>query len=227
MARVCVTGSNRGIGLEFCRQLSERGDAVIAVCRSASDELKKLAASAKDFAIVEGVDVSSEDGAKKLAAAPEITAQKLDVLINNAGILRSESLGNLNVDSIREQFMVNSVGPLLITHALLGQLASPGKVAIVTSRMGSIADNTSGGMYGYRMSKTAVNMAGVSLAHDLKDRKIAVGILHPGYVKTDMTNHNGMIEPQESVKGMLARLDELTLDTSGHFWHTNGEALPW
>jgi NAD(P)-dependent dehydrogenase (short-subunit alcohol dehydrogenase family) len=100
-------------------------------------------------------------------------------------------------------------------------------VAIVTSRMGSIEDNTSGGRYGYRMSKCAVNMAGRSLAHDLKDAGVAVAILHPGFVRTDMTGHQGLVDPPESAAGLIARIDELTLETSGGFWHANGERLPW
>ncbi|MCR9142350.1 MAG: SDR family oxidoreductase [bacterium] len=222
MARVVVTGANRGIGLEFCRQFKKRGDDVIAVCRTASAELKELGVE-----IVEGVDVSSESDVAKLARAPAIQKQKIDILINNAGILRSENLQNLDLESIRKQFEVNSLGPLMVTHALRGQLAAPAKVGIVTSRMGSVADNTSGGMYGYRMSKAAVNMAGVSLAQDLKDQQAAVALLHPGYVKTEMTGNNGMIEASESVTGLLARLDALNLENSGTFWHTNGEVLPW
>lgn len=222
MARVCVTGANRGIGLEFCRQFQSRGDEVLAICRTASDELKKLGVE-----VIEGIDVSSEADVAKLAKEPAIQKQKIDLLINNAGILRSENLENLDIASIRSQFEVNSLGPLIVTHALKNNLASPAKVGIITSRMGSVADNTSGGMYGYRMSKAAVNMAGVSLSHDLKDQGVAVAILHPGYVKTDMTNNNGMIDTTESVQGLIARLDGLNLENSGTFWHTNGEELPW
>jgi NAD(P)-dependent dehydrogenase (short-subunit alcohol dehydrogenase family) len=93
--------------------------------------------------------------------------------------------------------------------------------------MGSIGDNTSGGRYGYRMSKAAVNVAGVSLAHDLKARRVAVVILHPGFVRTDMTGHNGLIDPPESAAGLIARIDALTLESSGSFLHMNGERLPW
>jgi NAD(P)-dependent dehydrogenase (short-subunit alcohol dehydrogenase family) len=116
---------------------------------------------------------------------------------------------------------------LLITQALLGNLDEGSKVGIITSRMGSIADNDSGGSYGYRMSKAAVNAAGKSLAIDLKPRGIAVGILHPGWVRTDMTGRNGLIDANESAKGLLARMDELNLDNTGTFWHANGELLPW
>jgi len=122
---------------------------------------------------------------------------------------------------------VNALGPLRTVHALLAALQTGAKIALITSRMGSMADNTSGGYYGYRMSKAALNAAGVSLAHDLKARRIAVAILHPGYVRTDMTDRAGMIEPDASARLLLQRIDELTLETSGTFWHANGERLPW
>ncbi len=128
---------------------------------------------------------------------------------------------------MRRQFEVNSLGPLRVTAALRGNFGEGSKVAIITSRMGSIADNTSGGRYGYRMSKTAVNMAGRSLAQDLREAGVAVVILHPGFVRTDMTGGQGLIDAPESAAGLIARIDELTLETSGSFRHTNGEDLPW
>lgn len=154
------------------------------------------------------------------------------MLINNAGIIQRVMLENLDFDSIREQFEINALGALRMTHALLPNLKSGSKIVLMTSRMGSIADNTSGSSYGYRMSKVALSMAlsmaGKSLAHDLKPRGIAVAILHPGLVQTCMTNFiaNG-ITPEESVKGLLARIDQLTLENTGTFWHANGEVLPW
>jgi NAD(P)-dependent dehydrogenase (short-subunit alcohol dehydrogenase family) len=221
MARVLVTGCNRGIGLEFCKQLTERGDEVIAVVRGASPALRDI----PQIKIIEGVDVSRQEDVQRLAQ--ELEGVELDLLINNAGILRSETLEDLDFDSIRQQFEVNTLGPLRVTAALRANLKEGSRVGIVTSRMGSIADNTSGSRYGYRISKAAVNMAGVSLSHDLKPDGVAVALLHPGFVRTDMTGNNGMIDPPESVSGMLARLDALTLETSGGFWHTNGEQLPW
>jgi NAD(P)-dependent dehydrogenase (short-subunit alcohol dehydrogenase family) len=150
------------------------------------------------------------------------------VLINNAGILEGVTLDELDFDSIRRQFEVNAIGPLRLTAALRPHLSDGSKVAIMTSRMGSIADNTSGGSYGYRMSKVALSMAGKSLAHDLKPQGIAVAILHPGLVQTRMTGFSSSgITPTEAVKGLLARIDELTLENSGTFWHSNGEVLPW
>ncbi|TNE44638.1 MAG: SDR family oxidoreductase [Deltaproteobacteria bacterium] len=219
MATVLVTGANRGIGLEFCKQLKTRGDEVIAACRNSNADLDALGVR------VETLDVTSDEQVAALAQRLEGTS--IDVLINNAGILTSETLDELNFDQIRQQFEVNSLGPLRVTAGLRHLMPQGAKVGIVTSRMGSLTDNTSGSRYGYRMSKAAVNMAGVSLAHDLKDAGVAVAILHPGFVRTDMTGHNGVLDPDESVRGLLARLDEVTLETSGTFWHTNGEVLPW
>jgi NAD(P)-dependent dehydrogenase (short-subunit alcohol dehydrogenase family) len=152
---------------------------------------------------------------------------KIDVLINNAGILIPTSLDRLDFDAVLRQFEVNALGPLRVVTALRQRLGQGSKIAIVTSRMGSIADNGSGGSYGYRMSKAAVNMAGVTLARDLARAGIAVALLHPGWVKTDMTHGSGNITAQESAAGVIARIDELTLERSGGFWHENGEQLPW
>lgn len=219
MDTILITGANRGIGLELARQLAQRGDRVIAACREASPELEAL-----QVEIITGVDVATSEGVNTLADALQGTT--LDILINNAGILRRETLDHLDFEGISLQFEVNALGPLRVTHALLPRLASAAKVAIITSRMGSIADNTSGSMYGYRMSKAAVNMAGVSLALDLKPRGIAVALLHPGMVATEMTGGHG-IPVEESAQGLIARIDGLTLETSGAFLHANGDALPW
>ncbi len=220
MATVCITGGNRGIGLELVRQFSARGDEVTAVCRRSSEQLDGLGVR-----VLDGVDLTIDTGVGRLAAALE--GRRVDILVNNAGLLTDESLDDLDLDRIRRQFEINSLGPLRVTAALRGSMGAGSKVAIVTSRMGSIDDNTSGGRYGYRMSKVAVNMAGRSLAHDLKADGIAVAILHPGFVRTEMTGHSGLVDPDESAAGLIARIDELTLETSGSFWHANGEILPW
>jgi NAD(P)-dependent dehydrogenase (short-subunit alcohol dehydrogenase family) len=215
-----VTGSNRGIGLELCRELALRGDTVLAACRSRSAELDALGVE-----VVSDVDVTTESGASKLSAA--VAKRTIDLLINNAGVLAHEALPELDFESIERQFVVNALGPLRVTAALAPRLARGGKVALITSRMGSIADNTSGAYYGYRMSKAALNMAGASLAHDLRSQDVAVALLHPGFVRTEMTGNNGGIHPNEAARGLLTRIDELTLQTSGGFWHMNGERLPW
>ena len=223
MAHCLVTGANRGIGLALCTLLAGRGEQVIAACRDSSKALDALGVRVET-----GVEVGDPDSVQRLAEA--LAGQPLDWLINNAGVLRRDTLGGLHgeaLDDLYLQFRVNSVGPLLVTQALLGNLQPGAKIGIVTSRMGSVGDNTSGSYYGYRMSKAAVNAAGKSLAMDLKERGIAVALLHPGYVRTEMVGGGGDVEPEQAAAGLIARLDELTLDTTGGFWHANGEALPW
>ncbi len=224
MTTFAITGSNRGIGLELCRQLRARGDEVIAICRSATEALSALGAE-----VITGVDVSDDGCEATLQAA--LGDRGIDVLINNAGIMRREALPELDWDSMRRQFEINSLGPLRVTTALLNNLHSGAKLVIVTSRMGSIADNTSGKGYGYRMSKAAVNIAGVSLARDLVDRGVAVLMVHPGSVRTDLTANllppGQGVEVDEAARGIIARIDELTLETTGRFMHANGASLPW
>lgn len=219
MATTVVTGANKGIGLELATQLKARGENVIAICRRTSPEL-----SALGVRIIEGIDVSDPAAVERLKA--ELEGQELDVLINNAGIMKSDKFGHLNYDSMIEQFRVNTLGPLRITEALTDNLHKNSKVIIVTSRVGSIEDNRSGGYYGYRASKAAVNQMGMNLAHELRQRGIAVALLHPGMVATELTGGRG-ISVTESAKGLLARIDELTIQDSGFFWHAEGYKLPW
>ena len=219
MNRVLITGANRGIGLELCQQLAARGDEVIAVCRQSSDALAAL-----DARVIDGIDVSSAESVTDLAE--KLAGQSLDWLLNNAGILSVESLDALDFDAMERQFRVNSLGPLRVTAALLASLSVGSKVGIVTSRMGSVEDNTSGNYYGYRMSKAAVNMAGMSLSRDLQPRGIAVALLHPGMVATEMTGRQG-VAPAHAAAGLIARMDELDMSSTGTFWHAEGERLPW
>ena len=221
MKTFLVTGSNRGIGLEYCRQLQTRGEQVIAVCRQPSPELEALGVRLET-----GVDITAWDSVTNLVE--RLDGVPIDGLIHNAGILESTSLDRLDLASMRRQFEVNALAPLRLTQALLGQLQAGSKLILMTSRMGSIDDNSSGGSYGYRMSKVALNMAGRSLAIDLRPRGIAVAILHPGLVRTRMVNFNAQgISPEQAVRGLLQRIDALTLETSGTFWHANGDVLPW
>lgn len=218
--KIAITGANRGIGLAFAKAYQSRGATVFALCRESSPELDKLGVT-----VVPGIDVGDSNVQQILGEA--LHNVSLDILINNAGILRSEKLGSLDYATMAEQFMINAVGPLRITETLLPNLTTGSKVALITSRMGSIADNTSGGAYGYRMSKAALNAAGVSLARDLEPRGIAVAILHPGYVQTDMVNHGGDISADEAAERMVERIEYLNLKNSGTFWHSNGQVLPW
>jgi NAD(P)-dependent dehydrogenase (short-subunit alcohol dehydrogenase family) len=221
MALSVVTGANRGIGLAIAEELKARGQEVLAACRKESAELSALGVE-----VVTGVDVSTDEGVARLVTA--VGARSVSLLVNNAGILSwNDSLDAPDFEGIRRQFEVNAVAPLKVTAALKARLGRGAKVALITSRMGSIADNSSGGFYGYRMSKAALNMAGKSLAHDLAPAGVSVAILHPGMVKTDMVGAHGQVEPEDAARGLLARIDALTPETSGGFWHANGETLPW
>ena len=220
MKTVLVTGANRGIGLAFVQHYQQRGDRVIAICRQSSTELQQSGAQ-----IIEGIDVSDAEAVGSLGK--RLAGVTIDILINNAGILRDERLGDIDYRTVLEQFEVNAIGPLRVTEALLDNLAKGAKVALITSRMGSVADNSSGGRYGYRMSKVALNMAGMSLAKDLAPRGIAVALLHPGYVQTAMVGFGGDISADASAQRLMERIDQLTLESSGSFWHSNGEVLPW
>ena len=217
---VLVVGANRGIGLELARDLKKRGYDVIATCRDTSDALEAL-----DVEVHRGVDVT--DDVSVTAFRKAMAGRVLDGVIVNAGILRRTPLDPLDLATVREQLEVNAIGPLRVVGALNDLVKDGGKIAILTSRMGSIADNSSGGMYGYRMSKAAVNAMGVSLARDLAPRKIAVTLLHPGYVRTDMTGKNGNVDPDEAARQLVDRFEQLSMETTASFWHANGEVLPW
>ncbi len=219
MATVLVTGANRGIGLQLCKQLHDRGDDVIAVCRRSSSELDAL-----EVRVIDEIDVS--DAASVAVLKTELGDTRIDVLVNNAGILRGDRFGTIDYESMLEQYRVNTLGPLRVTEALRDNLVEGSKVAIVTSRVGSIDDNASGGNWGYRASKTAVNQIGMNLKHEFLPRGIAVVLLHPGLVATEMTGGTG-ISTRDSARGLIERLDELTLEASGSFWHAEGYELPW
>ena len=218
---VLITGANRGIGLALSQLYSRRGDNVYAVCRHTSKELEQL----PGVKVIEGIDVSNCKDSLNLKKI--MAGINLDILINNAGILTDERLGDIDFENVESQFEVNAIGPLKTTQSLLDNLSAGSKVAMVTSRMGSISDNGSGGFYGYRMSKAALNAASMSLSLDLVPREIAVAILHPGYVQTAMVNNAGDISADEAAKNLTQRIDELSMQNTGTFWHANGEVLPW
>ena len=223
MQTVLVTGANRGIGLALVQQLRARGDEVIGVCRRRSAELTATGAR-----VEADVDVTDDRALAELAE--NLGTTRLDVLWLNAGILERDTLGAIDAggfDSVRRQFEVNALGPLRVAQALLRHLVRGSKVAIMTSRMGSIADNDSGGYYGYRASKAAVNAIGKSLAVDLEPRGIGVFMLHPGYVATDMVGGGGDISPAQAAERLVGVLDGLSARQTGSFWHSNGSALPW
>lgn len=221
---IAITGANRGIGLELAKIFSERGDRVIALCRHGSDALRATGAD-----VVENVEVTSMESVRNCRLPADV--DHINVLINNAGVLHDENFDSLAepeaIDHLVHQYEVNAVGPLMVTRLLSDRLVEGSKVCLITSRMGSIDDNDSGGRYGYRMSKAALNAAGKSLAVDLAPRGISVGILHPGAVRTEMTSGHGNVEAPEAARMLVERIDELGPDSSGVFRHANGEVLPW
>jgi NAD(P)-dependent dehydrogenase (short-subunit alcohol dehydrogenase family) len=220
MGIAVVTGANRGIGLELARQLEARGASVVAVCRRSSPELDALGVRVES-----GCDLAEPACWARLAE--RLAKDEIDLLVQNAGMLVADTFGGIGAEGLRAQFELNAVAPLLLTQALAPLLHAGSRVALITSRMGSMGDNGTGGYYGYRMSKAALNAAGVSLARDLAPRGIAVVLLHPGAVRTGMTGGQGMIEADESARGLLRRIDELTLETTGRFLHQDGDVLPW
>jgi NAD(P)-dependent dehydrogenase (short-subunit alcohol dehydrogenase family) len=146
-------------------------------------------------------------------------------------VLGLDTLGEIDYDDMRRQFEINTIGPLRIAEACLPLMDAGAKLGIVTSRVGSLGDNSSGGMYAYRVSKAAANMVALNLHHDLSKRGIAVVALHPGMVATDLTKDYpgtyNYIQPEDAARGLIARMDELTLESSGQFRHANGDALIW
>lgn len=215
-----VIGASRGIGLALCRRLKILGRSVIATVRQSSPALDALGVQVEP-----GVEITDDDSIAALAR--RLDGVVLDEMICNAGILREDDLDNVDLADVRNQIEVNAVGPLRAVKALRRNVRRGGKLALITSRMGSIGDNGSGGYYGYRMSKAALNAAGMSLARDLAPAGVAVAILHPGYVRTDMTDHQGNVGPDEAARLLVERIDALTLADSGTFWHANGQVLPW
>ncbi|MFO0041804.1 MAG: SDR family NAD(P)-dependent oxidoreductase [Pseudomonadota bacterium] len=224
MAFVLVTGAARGIGLALVQAHLARGDRVLASCRAPSPE---LAASGAE--LLDGVELTEAAGVTRIMEA--IGARAVDRAILSAGILRAESLDHLPAEdaaeSVREQFEVNALAPLRLAAALRGRLARGARIGVVSSRMGSIGDNGSGGYYGYRMSKAALNAGARSLAIDLAAQQAMVFVLHPGFVKTAMTGGRGDATPAQAAAGLIERMDTLGAEHSGTFWHANGTPLPW
>ena len=217
---VVITGANRGIGLAMTQPFVAAGHRVYGLCRNVSDAL-----AASGATVIDGVDVGNPDTLPgSLSALKDVS---IDLLINNAGVLANERIDEWQPNTIDYQFRVNAMGPLLVTQCLLENLQAGAKVALITSRMGSMADNGSGGYYGYRMSKAALNAAGVSMARDLAPRGVAVGLFHPGFVQTDMVGGQGDVDAATAASRLIARIEALSVETAGKFIHANGEELPW
>ncbi|ETK88264.1 hypothetical protein L915_07466 [Phytophthora nicotianae] len=243
---VLITGATRGLGLAFAKHYSKAGWKVIGTARNvdAADKLKELSI----FRIVQ-LDMSDESSIAHMAK--ELDGVPIDLLINNAGVAELDSYTTATKEHFMRQFEINSVGPFLTTRALHNNLKLAADahglaiVASVTSLLGSIEANLdgafgppekvyydnfklpNGGLYGYRASKTALNMINANLAMDLKKDKIAAIVLQPGYVKTDINHHNGVIEPETSVAGMTTVLLGVTLEDTSKFYDFQGPELPW
>jgi NAD(P)-dependent dehydrogenase (short-subunit alcohol dehydrogenase family) len=228
--RYLVTGANRGIGLELCRQLLARGDSVVAAVREVEKATALLALDpGSDRLAIHACDVADDASVRTLAAALGDSA--LDVVINNAGVWGGphQAIGNFDIDEAVRTFHVNALGAMRVTIAVLPHIrrGTGKKIVHVTSGMGSIEDNTSGGSYGYRMSKAALNMAARSMAVDLRGDGIACAVINPGWVKTDMGGAHAPTPVDDSARGMLQAIDALDLSTSGTFLHWKGRKYPW
>lgn len=223
MASTLIIGASRGIGLALARCHGGRPAPLIATCRTPSAALAAL-----PLRVIDGVDMRDADSLTRLDRALDET--RIERLIINAGILRRDSLATLGsegFDGVAEQLLTNAMAPLQVVVALQHRLDAGAKVALLSSRMGSIGDNGSGSYYGYRMSKAALNAAGRSLALDLAPRGIAVVVLHPGFVRTEMTGGQGDVSAEQAAEQLTARIDALNPGTSGRFLHANGQELPW
>ncbi len=231
MTRYLITGANRGLGLEFVRQLLARGDSVVACCREpdAAKELRALAADAGDRLTLLPLDVADADA---IAALPGKLPGAVDVLVNNAGIAaEAEVFGEFDAATMARVLQVNSIAPMLLTQALTPLLEKQGKqpkVVCITSVLGSItqAEGLSFGL-SYGMSKAALNMGVKKLASELKRRGVALVALHPGWVQTDMGGKGATLRPEESICGMLAVIDKLSTADNGRYLTYEGKTLPW
>ena len=231
METVLITGANRGLGLEFCRQYAEAGWKVLACCRhpEQADKLRELA-GARPLVSLHCLDVGRFEQIDALAR--ELADQPIDVLLNNAGVYgdsRETGFGALDYETWRRVVEVNALAPVKLAEAFLPQVGRGSRrlIVAITSLMGSMADNTSGGSILYRSSKAALNAAMKSLSIDLRARGIGVLLLHPGWVKTDMGGPNAPTSPEASVAGMRRAIEAYRPEDSGRFLDFRGEALPW
>ena len=224
---VVITGANRGIGLALVGTWLARGAEVIATARDVklATELNAMLANGKLRVLP--LDVASD--ASVTAFARAVGEVPVDVLINNAGISGGwDTLADVSFENILNVFNVNAVGSLRVTRALLPQVPKrTGKLVHMTSQMGSIDDNTSGGAYAYRMSKAALNIASKSLAVDLSGRGIISVVVHPGWVQTDMGGRSAPVRPDEAAENITSLIERLTMDATGKFFHAKGHEIPW
>jgi len=231
MNSILVTGSNRGLGLEWVRQFADDQWRVFATCRYPSEatELNRLAAQYPNI-VVYRLDVTSHEDLYALRR--ELKAEPMDILLNNAGTYLEKgelSLGHINYEDWTRTLQVNTLGAVRVTEGFVGQLSRGHKrlVVVTSSHMGSITDIASPGSYYYRSSKAALNAAAISLSIELKSKNIGLLIVHPGAVRTRMGGPESLLDPQDSVKAMRVLLDRFTLSQSGKFLRYDGSEIPW
>ncbi len=219
-----VTGSNRGLGLEFVKQLSARGDVVIGTAR----DVARAERDGDHAAAI--VPLELTDPASIESLPDHLTDRTIDVLINNAGVSSdSNGLSKVRMDEMQRVFTINSIAPVLVTKALLPSLRKGSRKLVVTvsSQLGSITNNAGGSSYGYRASKAAVNMLTVSMHHELKSEGFTCVVVHPGWVQTDMGGPNATLTPEQSISSLITLIDKLTTADSGKFFNYDGSILPW
>ncbi len=224
MANVLITGADRGIGAALARLYRSRGDAPIAACLKDGLDL-----AGEGIRVVPNVDVTDLEAVNRLAR--ELADVQLDIVISNAGAAIVDRWDRFDFDAMLRLYDVNALGPLRVVHAVSDSLVEGSKIGIITSRMGSIGDNASGGLYAYRMSKAAANQLGLNLYNELRPRGIRVMLLHPGTVATEMTrgarDRSGFLTPEQAAAGLATQLDRLGPDTPPEFRHSDGSLLPW
>lgn len=231
MSTLLITGANRGLGLEFCRQYAEQGDHIVAVCRC-PEQADALQALADRFGNIEIKALDVADFSQIDSLANSLADRSIDVLINNAGIYGDCSetgFGHLDYEDWIKTLTVNTLAPMKMAEAFMPNLMLGQRKLIVSvsSLMGSLADNSSGGSILYRSSKAALNAAMKSLSIDLQPKNIGVLIMHPGWVKTDMGGPNALIDVHESVMGMRRCIDRFDMADTGSFIRYDGRSLPW
>lgn len=221
--KLLITGSNKGIGLELAKQFKSAGYEIYSLLRTTNSEIQQLSTQ-----LIDGIDFNDPTTLQNSIERFNVT--HFDCCVFNAGIFHNETLDVIDsnaVNQIIDQFKVNSLAPVILASQSVKFMSSNSKLVVITSRMGSIDDNQSGSFYGYRMSKAALNSAAKSLSVDLKARGISVGIFHPGYVKTEMTNYTGNSTPKDVAKQLFEQISKLNIINSGQFKHANGDVLPW
>jgi NAD(P)-dependent dehydrogenase (short-subunit alcohol dehydrogenase family) len=226
--QVLITGANRGIGLEFARQYAEAGWKVIACCRDLKQaaDLQELADTYPD---IKAYPLDVADFAAIEALAENLKGIKIDVLINNAGVYPHSDLNHADPEQWLHAFKVNSMAPFKMAAAFTPHIAASRlkKLVTLSSKMGSLDDNTSGGSYIYRTSKVAANMVMKSLAIDLQAFGISVAVLHPGWVQTEMGGPGALIDTRTSVSGLRKVIEHLNLDNTGRFIAYDGKVINW